>query len=62
MVLAGCIRAAPAALILDDPRVQVQSIEAGQPAPARGVWMSEWTFERMLETVEYAANRGNKVN
>jgi hypothetical protein len=38
----------PQRLLLDDPRVQVTAIRAGEPAPADGVWMNRYTFDALL--------------
>jgi hypothetical protein len=38
--------------MLDDPRLEVRWLEAGQAAPADGVWMNNWTFERLLEAAD----------
>jgi hypothetical protein len=39
-------------ITIDDPRVQVQHLDAGEPSPAAGVWMNQWTFERLIEVTK----------
>jgi hypothetical protein len=60
---AGCISLQPAAptagpLLLDDPRVQVARLKAGEPAPGDGVWMNEFTFEAVIEAAKGADDEG----
>jgi hypothetical protein len=38
----------PASVILDDPRVDVRVLSAGEPAPHDGVWLNRWTFDLLI--------------
>jgi hypothetical protein len=35
-------------VILDDPRVDVRVLSAGEPAPHDGVWLNRWTFDLLI--------------
>ena len=52
--------------MLDDPRVDVRVLQAGEPAPHDGVWMNRWAFDALIETAkapgEPQRHRGTELN
>lgn len=52
----ACVRVEPPPLVhtvtLDDPRVRVSYIAAGEAAPGYGVWMSRETFEMLMARIQ----------